>query len=155
MMTGERSYAEDQFIEGLAGMIGEAHKTNLTCNFIAQDALIDEFEHWVGDYGEDRVKFQPLIDAFRNARVGLKLSLVVSEISEALEAVRTNMGADDHIPEFTGEEAEIADAFIRLMNYSRDRKLRIGEAIVAKNRYNRTRKDHTPAGRAATHGKKF
>ena len=150
-MIPDLTYDEDAFIDGLNLFIGEAHRTNIACNFTSQDALIDEFAK---DMGDDS-KYVPLVEAFRNARVGLKLMLVVSEAAEALEAVRKTLGPDDHIPEYTAEEAEIADAFIRLMNYSRDRKLRIAEAIVAKNRFNRTRADHTPEGRAAKHGKKF
>lgn len=155
-MSRDYIYTEGLFVSGLSAFIGEVGATNIACNFISQDKLIDEFSEWLGTGSDEESKrFGPLVDAFRNARIGLKLMLVVSEAAEALEAVRKSLGPDDHIPEYTAEEAEIADAFIRLMNYSRDRKLRIGEAIVAKNRYNRTRKDHTPAGRAATHGKKF
>lgn len=153
-MSVENTFEEDSFIEGFNAMVGEAKKTNLAHNFTAQDDLIDDFADWI-TYTEGREKFGPLVDAFRNARVGLKLMLAVSELGETLEAVRKNIGADEHIPEFTAEEAEIADAFIRLMNYSHDRNLRIAEAIVAKNRFNRTRVDHSPEGRATKHGKKF
>ena len=103
----------------------------------------------------DYHRFEKLFDSFRNARVGLKLALVVGEIGEALEAVRKNTGPDEHIPEFTAEEAEVADAIIRLMNYATDRKLRLAEAIVAKNEFNRNRADHSKEGRAAEHDKKF
>jgi NTP pyrophosphatase (non-canonical NTP hydrolase) len=92
---------------------------------------------------------------FEAARAGLKLALIGGELGEALEAVRKNLGTDDHIPEFTAEEAEIADAVIRIMNYATDRKLRLAEAIVAKNEYNRNRKDHSKEARASEHGKRF
>jgi NTP pyrophosphatase (non-canonical NTP hydrolase) len=91
--------------------------------------------------------------AIRNARAGLKLMLIVSEIGEALEAVRKNLGPDDHIPQFSAEEAEIADAVIRLMNYATDRDLRLAEALIEKNEYNRNRPDHTD--RTGEHAKKF
>jgi hypothetical protein len=41
------------------------------------------------------------------------------------------------------------------MNYATDRKLRLADAIFAKNEFNRNRADHSAEGRAAEHGKKF
>ena len=41
------------------------------------------------------------------------------------------------------------------LRYATDRKLRLAEAIFAKNEYNRNRADHSAEGRAAEHGKKF
>jgi len=79
----------------------------------------------------------------------------MSELGETLEAVRKNLGPDDHIPGFTAEEAEAADAIIRLMNYAQNRRLRLAEAVVAKNEFNRNRADHSKEGRAAEHGKQF
>jgi NTP pyrophosphatase (non-canonical NTP hydrolase) len=70
---------------------------------------------------------------------GLKLALVTGEISEALEGIRKGNKPDSHIPEFTSEEAELADAVIRIMNYATDCGARLAEAIVAKNEYNRNR----------------
>jgi NTP pyrophosphatase (non-canonical NTP hydrolase) len=131
---------------------------NAAKGFNTDETLIDEFEQWFKwNTAKDahREKYQPLFAAFRNARVGLKLALVVGEIGEALEAVRKNISQDEHIPTFSAEEAEVADAFIRLMNYSTDRNLRVAEAIVAKNEYNRNRKDHSKEGRAAAGGKRF
>lgn len=99
--------------------------------------------------------YEPLVERFHNAEVGLKLALVMSELGEALEAVRRNKGADEHLPGLLNEEVEIADAIIRLMNYGTDRGLRLAQAIVEKIEYNRTRKDHLPENRAADHGKNF
>ena len=62
-----------------------------------------------------------------------------SELSEALEAIRRDDPPDSHIPDFTGQEAEFADCIIRIMDYSQHYKLRIAQAIVAKNVYNQTR----------------
>lgn len=70
-----------------------------------------------------------------------------SELSEALEALRHGNPMDDHIPEFTGVEAELADVVIRVMDYACSRNLRLGEAIVAKMAYNTTRENK--------HGKLF
>lgn len=70
---------------------------------------------------------------------GQKTALVHSELSEMLEANRKDIEADDKIPEFTGEEAEAADAIIRLLDMAGRYQWRLGEAVVAKMRYNLTR----------------
>lgn len=70
---------------------------------------------------------------------GEKLCLMHSELSEALDWIRKGNPKSDHIPEFTGLEEELADTVIRIMDYTRQRGLRLAEAIVAKHRYNGTR----------------
>lgn len=67
---------------------------------------------------------------------GEKIALMHGELSEALEAIRHGDPPDSHIPEFTGQEAELADAVIRIMDYAYKYELRVAEAIVAKNAYN-------------------
>lgn len=73
-----------------------------------------------------------------------KMALVGSEIGEAVEGIRKPK-ADDHVPEFTSEEVEIADAIIRLVEYSEKYSLRLPEALMAKMKYNE--------GRPYKHGK--
>ena len=70
---------------------------------------------------------------------GEKLALVHAELSEALEYYRKGNGPSDHIPEFSGIEEEFADVIIRLMNMAKGRNLRVAEAVVAKNEFNRAR----------------
>jgi len=70
---------------------------------------------------------------------GEKIALCHSELSEALESLRHGDPADDKIPEFTGSEAEFADTIIRICNFAAMRGQRLGAAIVAKLKYNRTR----------------
>ncbi len=158
---------ERTFTLGFEHMQAEAAAINKKNGFSTDDPLIDEFEQWFVNKSLDGTndgdieaalnyqKFRSLFGVMRNARIGLKLMLAVGELGETLEAVRKNMGSDSHIPKFTAEEAEVADAIIRLMNYATDRKLRLAEAIVAKNEYNRNRPDHSKEGRAAANGKKF
>jgi len=70
---------------------------------------------------------------------GLGLMLIVSELSEALEAIRHGNPPDSHIPKFSGFEAELADVVIRAMTLAESNDLRLAEAIVAKMVYNRKR----------------
>jgi NTP pyrophosphatase (non-canonical NTP hydrolase) len=78
-----------------------------------------------------------------------------SELSEALEAIRSkdgfpdrpNLGAaSDKIPEFLGIEEEYADCIIRIMDHAAARGLRVGPALVTKMFFNE--------GRAYRHGDK-
>ena len=69
---------------------------------------------------------------------GEMIALMHSELSEMLEGVR-KPGPDSHVPEFTSEEIEMADLFIRALDYAAGWKLRLGEAIFAKMTFNATR----------------
>lgn len=72
-------------------------------------------------------------------KFGEKIALMHAELSEALEAERKDVLSSEHIPEFTGVEEEFADVFIRIMSFSAANKIRLGQAIVAKMRYNESR----------------
>ena len=73
-----------------------------------------------------------------NRNRGEMIALMHSELSECLEGVRKNT-MDDHIPEFSSQEAELADTIIRIMDYGSGFKLRIMEAVIAKMAYNKNR----------------
>lgn len=70
---------------------------------------------------------------------GTRMMLMVSEIAEAMEADRHGNPPDDKIPEYSGMEAELADAIIRIMDFCHQNKLRVAEALIAKAEFNSTR----------------
>lgn len=86
--------------------------------------------------------------------VGEMLMLIVSEISEAMEADRKDL-MDDKLPHRKGLEVELADAVIRIMDLAGAAGMDIGGAISEKLWYNIKRADHKPENRAKVGGKKY
>lgn len=90
----------------------------------------------------------------KERNVGELLALMHSEISEGLEAHRKTLPSE-HLPGFTGEEEEMADLLIRLMDYAGYRRLRLGLAYTAKRAFNDVRPDHALEVRQQAGGKAY
>lgn len=86
-------------------------------------------------------------------RVGDKLMLVVTEIAEAKEGHRKGL-MDNHLPNRSMVEVELADAVIRIFDLAGAMGLDIGGAIIEKLAYNATRADHKIEHRKGAGGKK-
>lgn len=98
--------------------------------FIRQFSLMScHIHHWAEQKG--------FWDEARND--GEMIALMHSELSEALEAIRTGTKADEHVPEYSNLTIELADCIIRIMDFADARGLSLGGAIVAKMAYNETR----------------
>ncbi len=77
---------------------------------------------------------------------GEQIALMHSELSEMLEGVR-KPALDEHCPDYTREEIEMADLFIRALDYSSGHGLRLVGALRAKFEFNESRQ--------FLHGKEF
>jgi len=99
-----------------------------------------------GEMGEN-VSVHELLKVLNNRNDGELLMLIVSELAEALKGLLHGNGPSEHIPEYSCLEEELADTTIRIMDMAAARNCRIGEAVIAKMKYNATRPHK--------HGKKF
>lgn len=82
-----------------------------------------------------------------NRSIGECIALMHSELSEALEYARKDPRAlSDHI-DATGIEEEFADTIIRIFDYCGKNNLNLGDALVKKMEYNKSR--------PYKHGKQF
>ena len=92
----------------------------------------------------------------RNERfiVPTKMSLMHSEISEALEGHRKDK-MDDHLPHLPAVWTEMADLFIRAGDLAGAMRWNVGRAAREKQAYNLIRPDHKTENRVKKGGKKY
>ena len=70
----------------------------------------------------------------------IALALIHTEVSEAVEAIRTGPTMpDEHCPEYTNLAIELADTVIRIMDLGQQLDLDLSGAILAKAEYNLSR----------------
>lgn len=121
---------------------GQQHLLKEAVTLLSQMAYHNAFDHgfW-GDYYNSLNVMEVSFSLAMKYKTDVKLSkiaLMHSELGEMTEGVR-KPHADEHCPEFTSEEIELADAFIRGFDYAAAFNLRLGEAILAKMEYNASR----------------
>jgi NTP pyrophosphatase (non-canonical NTP hydrolase) len=85
---------------------------------------------------------------------GEMIALMHSELSEMLEGERKDK-MDDHLPHRKSAEVELADLFIRGLDYAGAYGFDLAGAIREKLEYNAKRIDHTYEHRESVGGKKF
>lgn len=102
-------------------------------------------ENKVGSFDVWRKKnlfVQPIVWLSQSAlgptvRDFVKANIAADE--NCLDALRIGNPPDKHCKQFSSVEIEMADVVIRVFEYAQYKELRIGEAIISKQRFNETR----------------
>lgn len=114
-----------------------------TLNEYAEQTHNDNMKWWVTAEG---------LPIQRNK--GELLMLMVSEIAEAMEGERKDL-MDDKLPHRKMAEVELADALIRIFDYSAAFGYDLEGAYQEKRLYNAQREDHKHEARAQAGGKQW
>jgi NTP pyrophosphatase (non-canonical NTP hydrolase) len=114
-----------------------------TCHHLAASWWLDT------ETGEDVRSWPP---KFFKLWLGAKLMLIVTEVAEAMEGLRKGK-SDDHLPDVSMLEAELADTIIRAFDMAGGLGFKLGETLARKLAYNAQRADHKIENRTAAGGK--
>lgn len=131
-------YTEDlveKAVQGITAMIQLSHGASVSCGWWKDP-----------DTGAD-LGDNPLI--FSN-----KVSLMHSELSEALEADRKDK-MDEHLPHRKGVDVEFADTLHRIFDLAGKFGYDLAGAYIEKGYYNLERADHKPGNRQMAGGKRY
>ena len=90
----------------------------------------------------------------KERNIGELIALCHSELSEALEGHRKSR-QDDHLPQYTSLEVELADCLIRIFDMAGGLNFKMAETFLAKMEYNHSREDHMIENRKKDGGKKY
>lgn len=126
-MIDEKAEAKALFVAGFNGVAEQIEKWADAKGWNSDDKYRSDTEY-------DNINHVDIVN-YDIAKYGL----MVTEIAEAIEARRHGDPKSDKIPEFTGQEEELADCIVRIMHHAAHRKLRVAEALVAKLVYNDSR----------------
>ena len=75
----------------------------------------------------------------RSRSAGEALMLMVTELGEAMEALRDGGPPSEAIPGFSAVEEELADTIIRILDFAEGNNLDLEGALAAKMEYNKSR----------------
>jgi len=67
------------------------------------------------------------------------IALMITELAEAIEAIRNGNPPDKHVPEMDNLSVELADCVIRILDFAAYNKIDIGKAMVLKHEANKQR----------------
>lgn len=124
--------------KSLNQIASEIHQANVNKGFWESENIINK----LAAYNFPEEEIQAVQKAFKAQR----LMLIVSELSEALEADRKDL-QDNHLPEHKGLDVEIVDGMIRKFDFCGGYKIDIDRIMAEKLEYNKNR--------PYLHGKKF
>jgi hypothetical protein len=123
------------FIEAFKAIQNEVHQTAKSKGWWDDRLALMEVAGMndLGEFAEKAIKSQ-------------MIALMHSELSEGLEGLRKDL-TDDKCPEFDMLTVELADTFIRMLDFAAGFNLPLAEAVIAKMQMNTTR-EHLHGGKA-------
>lgn len=124
----------------------ETYKLRYASNINTMSTLCNGLSNDAGWWKGDEIPSHPV--------KAMKIALIHSEVSEALEGLRKDC-MDDHLPNRKMFEVELADALIRIFDLAGQLDLDLGGALMDKLAYNQQRADHKAENRDKVNGKKF